>query len=161
MYAPYPASLEARTLSFFGSQSCDHAAWLAERQLLAGDLESNPGPTPSLNPFYTHSLNTLIYQSNPLNSPHPHSPQPTHRLTHPPLQNTPTYHRSSIQLLGDRNLLGCWTPPQLHAGGMGRHNNMKKNIRTECAVIPQSVLTGDVNAHSTLLHSFTDDHSIR
>ena len=25
--------------------------------------------------------------------------------------------------------------------------------------IPQSVLTGDVHAHSTLLHSYTDDHT--
>ena len=49
---------------FFGSQSCDPASWLAERQLLVGDIESNPGPKP----FYTHSLNpphsihTLIHQ---------------------------------------------------------------------------------------------------
>ena len=39
----------------------------------------------SLNP--PHSQNTLIHQSNPLNPPHPHSPQPTHRLTHPHLSN--------------------------------------------------------------------------
>ena len=31
-----------------GSESCDPAAWLAERHLLAGDIESNPGPTPTL-----------------------------------------------------------------------------------------------------------------
>ena len=95
---------------FLGSQSCDPAAWLAERQLFAGDIESNPGPKPTLKPFYTHSLspphslNPLIHQSNPLNPPHPHSPQPAHRLTHPHLSNpicplcTPTYHRASIQL---------------------------------------------------------------
>ena len=34
----YPASPEARAPSFLGSQSCDSAAWLAERQLLAGDI---------------------------------------------------------------------------------------------------------------------------
>ena len=34
-----------------------------------------------------NSLNTLIHQSNPLNPPHPHSPQPTHRLTRPHLSN--------------------------------------------------------------------------
>ena len=54
-------------LVFCGSPSCDPAAWLAERQLLVG--ESNPGLKPTLKPFYTHSLNTLIHQSNPLNPP--------------------------------------------------------------------------------------------
>ena len=61
--------------------------------------------TKNQKPFYTHSLNTLIHQSNPLNPTHTHSPQPTPRLTHPylsnplcPLCNTPTYHRASIQL---------------------------------------------------------------
>ena len=39
-----------------GNQSCNPAAWLAERQLLAGDIESNTGPKPTLKPFYTHSL---------------------------------------------------------------------------------------------------------
>ena len=52
---------------FLGSQACDPAAWLAERQLLAGDIESNPGPKPTLKKtFYTHSLNTLIHQSSKL-----------------------------------------------------------------------------------------------
>ena len=64
---------------FLGSQSCDLAAWLAENQLLAGDIESNPGPKPTLKPFYTHSLNTLIHQSNPLNPPTLTLPSP---LTH-------------------------------------------------------------------------------
>ena len=39
----YPASPEARPPSFWGSQPCVPAAWLAERLLLAGDIESNPG----------------------------------------------------------------------------------------------------------------------
>ena len=49
---------------------------------IAGDIESNPGPKPTLKLFYTHSLNyphslnTLIHQ-------------PTHRLTHPHLYNSP------------------------------------------------------------------------
>ena len=74
---------------------------------VARDIKSNPGPKPTLNPFYTHSLNpphsliTLIHQSNPLNPPHPHSPpnSPT-SVQSPlsPLQNIPTYHRTSIQL---------------------------------------------------------------
>ena len=88
LYPPYPASLEAQAPIFFGgNQSFNPAAWLAERQLLAGDIESNPGPIPTLKPFHTHSLNTLIYQSNHLNPPHPHSPQPTYRLTRPHLSN--------------------------------------------------------------------------
>ena len=33
---------------FWGSQPCVPAAWLAERLLLAGDIESNPGPKPTL-----------------------------------------------------------------------------------------------------------------
>ena len=84
LYTPYPASPEARAPVLWGSQSCDPAAWLAERQLLAGYIESNPGPKPTLKPFYTrslnptHSLNALIHQSNPLNPP-----QPTHCRTHP------------------------------------------------------------------------------
>ena len=61
--------------------------------LLAGDIESNPGPKPTLKPFYTHALNpphspnTLIHQSNPLNPPLPHSPKPNHCLNHPHLSN--------------------------------------------------------------------------
>ena len=44
----YPASPEARPPSFLGSQPCVPVAWLAERLLLAGDIESNPGPRPTL-----------------------------------------------------------------------------------------------------------------
>ena len=54
---------------FLGSRSCDPAAWLAERQLLAGDIESNPGSKLTLKNFYTHSLNpphSIIHQSNHL-----------------------------------------------------------------------------------------------
>ena len=45
----HPASPEARPPRFFlGSQPCVPAPWLAERLLLAGDIESNPGPKPTL-----------------------------------------------------------------------------------------------------------------
>ena len=37
--------------------------------------------------FHHPQSPTLIHQSNPLNPPHPHSPQPTYRLTHPHLSN--------------------------------------------------------------------------
>ena len=84
---------------YLGSQSCDPAAWLAGRQLLAGD--SNPGPKPTLKTL----LHTLAkYTSSPVKpsqssslSP-AHSPPNSPTSVQPPLQNTPTYHRSSIQL---------------------------------------------------------------
>ena len=47
LYPPAP-SPEARPPSFWGSQPCVPAAWLAERLLLAGDIESNPAPKPTL-----------------------------------------------------------------------------------------------------------------
>ena len=41
---------------FWGSRPCVPAAWLAERLLLAGDIESNPGPRPTLKtPTHTHT----------------------------------------------------------------------------------------------------------
>ena len=97
---------------FLGSQSCDPAAWLAERQLLAGDIESNPGPKP----FYTHSLNILIHQSNPLNPPHPHSPQHTHpHLSNPicPLCKTHTTEHlfNCTHLYTSNNILDLWMSP--------------------------------------------------
>ena len=101
LYPPIPGP------HFFGggSQSCDPAAWLGERQLLAGDIEYIQDQNQHQTPFYTHSLNTRIHQSNPLNPPHPHSPShsPPNSPTYvqsplSPLQNTPTYNRTYIQL---------------------------------------------------------------
>ena len=88
---------------FWGSQSCDPAA----------------GPKPTLKPFYTHSLNTLIHQSNPLNPPYPHSPQPTHRLIHPHLSNPLgkihphiTEHLfNCTHLYTSSNILDLWMSP--------------------------------------------------
>ena len=91
---------------FWGSQSCDPAAWLAERQLLAGDIESNPGPKPTLKTL----LHTLIqsptltkFNNSPVQPSQscPPSLFPARSSVQsplPPLQNTPTYHRASIQL---------------------------------------------------------------
>ena len=56
LYPPYLASPEAQARFLGGNQSCNPAAWLAERHLLAGDIESNTGPKPTLKPFYTHAL---------------------------------------------------------------------------------------------------------
>ena len=100
---------------FWGNQSCDPAAWMAECQLLAG--ESNPGPKPTLKPFYTPSLNALIHQSNPLNPPY--SAQPTHRLTHPHLSNplckthphTTEHLFNCTHLYTSSNILDLWMSP--------------------------------------------------
>ena len=63
---------------FWVSQPCVPAAWLAERLLLAGDIEFNPGPKPTLKTLShapnPHSPSTLAHQSNPLEPAHPHSP---------------------------------------------------------------------------------------
>ena len=109
---PYPATPEARAPSFFGgSQSCDPASWLAERQLLAGDIESNRGPKP----FYTYSLNILIHQSNPLNPPHPHSPQSTHPHLSNPLgkihPHTTEHLFNCTHLYTPSNILDIWMSP--------------------------------------------------
>ena len=84
---------------FLGSQSCDPAAWLAERPLLAG--ESNPGPKPTVKTLL-HTLTKYTYspvqpsQSSSLSPAHSPPNLPTYVPS--PLQNTPTYHRASIQL---------------------------------------------------------------
>ena len=76
-------------------------------------------------PFYTHSLNpphsinTLIHQSNP---PHPHSPQATHRLTHPHLSNpicplckthphTTEHLFNCTHVYTSNNILDLWLSP--------------------------------------------------
>ena len=150
---------------FFGSQSCDPAAWLAERQLLAGHIESNPGPKPTLktllhtltlSPTLTKYTNSPIQPSQSSLSP-AHAPPNSPTSVPPPsapLQNTPTYHRASIQMHlliylkqhtgpldasreggafasqveRTHDLLGCRTPPQLHAGGVGRQQQQLENI---------------------------------
>ena len=81
---------------FWGSQPCVPAAWLAERLLLAGDIESNPGPRPTLKTPYTHTHHqppTLTKFTDSLISPPRPCPPPTlHSPTHHP--KTPT-HTSS------------------------------------------------------------------
>ena len=56
----YPPTTPLRRHShpvFLGSQPCVHAAWLAERLLLAGHIESNPGPKPTLKTLsHTHQV---------------------------------------------------------------------------------------------------------
>ena len=77
------------TQFFGGSQSWGPTAWLAERLLLAGDIESNPGPKPTLKTLShtrtqpPHLPRTLAHQSNPFKPPHSHS-----HLKHPHLYTT-------------------------------------------------------------------------
>ena len=90
LYPPYPASPEARAPSSLGSQ------------LLAGDIESNPGPKPTLKTLL-HTLTKYINSPVQPSQSFPPSLSPAHSPTSvqsplPPLQNTPTYHRASIQL---------------------------------------------------------------
>ena len=113
---------------FLGSQSCDPAAWLASRQLLAGDIESNPGPKPTLKTLLhtltqpPHSINTLILLSNPLQLPTLTLPKPTHRLTHPHLSNpicplckthphTTEHLFNCTHLYTSNNILDLWMSP--------------------------------------------------
>ena len=75
----YPASTEARPPSFFVSQS-----WLAERLLLAGDIESNPGPKPTLTPFYTQNPPpTLTKYTNSSGQPSQSSPSSLSQVQSP------------------------------------------------------------------------------
>ena len=103
----YPASPEARPPIFFwGSQPCVPAAWLAERLLLAGDIESNPGPRPTLKtpthtqpPTLTKFTDSLIQPPRPCPSPlsivHPPPKTPTH--TSPPAPTLTPYTLDQIQ----------------------------------------------------------------
>ena len=56
LYPPAPPLRRPGRPVFWGSRPCVPAAWLAERLLLAGDIESNPGPRPTLKtPTHTHT----------------------------------------------------------------------------------------------------------
>ena len=69
LYPPTPPLRRPGNQVFLGSQPCVPAAWLAERLLLAGDIESNPGPKPTLKTLsHTHALNP------------PHSPITPHTI---------------------------------------------------------------------------------
>ena len=99
LYPSYPASQEAGPPVFWGNQSCDPAAWLAERQLLAG--ESNPGPKPTLKTLLhtlTKYTNSPVQPSQSSSLSPAHSPPNSPTSIQSPLQNTPTYHKASIQL---------------------------------------------------------------
>ena len=116
-------SPEAQAPSFLGKPVMQPRIMAGGAPAPCGDIESNPGPIPTLKPFYTHSLNpphslnTLIHQSNPLNPP-----QPTHRLTHPHLSNpicplckthphTTEHPFNCTHLYTSNNILDLWMSP--------------------------------------------------
>ena len=103
---------------FLGKPVMGPRCMAGRAQLLAGDIESNPGPKPTLKPFYTHSLNTRIHQSNPLNPPHPHSPQHTHPHLFNPLcllgkthPHTKEHLFNCTHLYTSNNILDLWMSP--------------------------------------------------
>ena len=113
LYPPTPPLRRPGLPVFWGSQPCVPAAWLAERLLLAGDIESNPGPRPTQNtptyhrpPFQLHTSIYLKQHTGPLDV--------SRESGAPAGQVEETPGRASLEKLG------CRTPPQLHAGGVGR-----------------------------------------
>ena len=97
LYPPTPPLRRPGHPIFFGSQPCVLAAWLAERLLLAGDIESNPGPKPTLK--HTGPLDVSRESDASAGQ----------------VEETPD--RASLEKLG------CRTLPQLHAGGVGRQQH--------------------------------------
>ena len=94
----YPASSEARPPSFLGSQPCVPAPWLAERLLIAGDIESNPGPKPTLKTLL-HELISPTPSNIPTRLSLVHSsPKTPTSIQPPPPQKTPTSSQSSPKL---------------------------------------------------------------
>ena len=86
----YPASPEARPPSFLGKPACVPATWLAERLLLAGDIESNPGPKPTLKTLtHTRTQPPTITKYTKSSIQPPQTRPPPLSLVHPP-PKTPT-----------------------------------------------------------------------
>ena len=94
LYPPTPPLRRPGHPVFLGSQPCVPAAWLAERLLLAGGIESNPGLD--------------IWMS--------------------PERVVPLLIRWKRRL-ASLEKLGCRTPPQLHAGGVGRQQHLAATAR--------------------------------
>ena len=109
LYPPTPPLRRPGRPVFWGSRPCVPAAWLAERLLLAGDIESNPGPKPTLKtPTHTRTQPpTLTKYTNT-------SIQPP-RARPPPLPSPPT----------TQNTHTCPTPkdPHLHLLSTSPHTH--------------------------------------
>ena len=95
LYPPTPPLRRPGRPFFWGSRPCVPATWLAERLLLAGDIESNPGPRPTLKtPTHTHTQPPppLTKYTDSLIQPPRACPPPLY-IDHPP-PKTPTYTSS-------------------------------------------------------------------
>ena len=100
LYPPTPPLRRPGLPVFWGSQPCVPAAWLAERLLLAGDIEYHRPP------FQLHTSIYLKQHTGPLDV--------SRESGAPAGQVEETPGRVFLEKLG------CRTPPQLHAGGVGR-----------------------------------------
>ena len=73
LYLPTPPLRRSGHPVFLGSQPCVPAAWLVERLLLAGDIESNPGPKLTLKTL-THTRTSVQPQKTPTCTSSPPAP---------------------------------------------------------------------------------------
>ena len=90
LYPPTPPLWRPGRPVFWGSQPCVPATWLAERLLLAGDIESNPGPKPTLKTLtHTHTQPPTITKYTNSSIQPPQTRPPPLSLVHPP-PKTPT-----------------------------------------------------------------------
>ena len=91
LYPPTPPLRRPGHPVFWGgSQPCVPAAWLAERLLLAGDIESNPGPKPTLKTLSrTRTQPPTLTKYTSSSAQPPRTCPPPLSLVHPPPQ-TPT-----------------------------------------------------------------------
>ena len=87
IHLPRPSGGPA-TQCFWGSQPCVPTAWLAECLLLAGDIESNPGPKPTLKTLSHTRTQPPTLTKNTSSSVQPPRTRPL-SLVHPP-PKTPT-----------------------------------------------------------------------
>ena len=210
---------------FWGSQPCVPAAWLAELLLLAGDIESNPGPKPTLKTLShtrtqpPHLPNIFQRNANGIRSTveelkhlmrttHPDvvtiqeskltSASRTPQIPHFTAIRTDREHKQGGGLItyikSDTTFTHIKTPQAINTDDTGIqllkihrnttsqnthktlqghhhsqhiHSTKKHHNTTDTDItnsiqyitdIPNSIITGDVNAHTTLWHSYTDNH---
>ena len=130
------------TQFFWGSQPCCVVAYSLR------DIESHPGPKPTVKPFYihalnpTHSPNTLIHQSNPPNPPHPYSTKPTHRLHSWP--NTTYTSRITSDVNADSTLWLSYTDIPTRVPNNAHHQPTSPDITTIwcCLPTPMTLASG-------------------
>ena len=111
LYPPTPPLRRPGRPVFWGSQPCVPATWLAERLLLAGDIESNPGPKPTLKTLtHTRTQPPTITKYTNSSIQHAQTRPPPLSLVHPP-PKTPT----SVQPPNTPHLHFLSTSPHTHS----------------------------------------------